>query len=131
MDRLRPPLCGHRRAGTVGGAGAGGAVRIPAGDAVDHHRRLPGRRGAGFRDSVRLRSEEHTYELQSPMYLVCRLLLEKKMTNCARLAILTMLAWRINELKNMPMARASSKFFFLMIRGPPGSTPFPSPMLFR
>src|SRR5437762_9912547 len=27
---------------------------------------------------VRLRSEEHTSELQSPMYLVCRLLLEKK-----------------------------------------------------
>src|SRR5437762_7240418 len=26
----------------------------------------------------RLRSEEHTSELQSPMYLVCRLLLEKK-----------------------------------------------------
>src|SRR5437879_6722293 len=29
-------------------------------------------------DRVRLRSEEHTSELQSPMYLVCRLLLEKK-----------------------------------------------------
>src|SRR5437764_11125660 len=29
----------------------------------------------------RLRSEEHTSELQSPMYLVCRLLLEKKNTN--------------------------------------------------
>src|SRR5437762_9979176 len=29
--------------------------------------------GAGL-----LRSEEHTSELQSPMYLVCRLLLEKK-----------------------------------------------------
>src|ERR1017187_9852406 len=29
----------------------------------------------GFRDP---RSEEHTSELQSPMYLVCRLLLEKK-----------------------------------------------------
>src|SRR5437879_8853744 len=29
-----------------------------------------------------LRSEEHTSELQSPMYLVCRLLLEKK--NIAR-----------------------------------------------
>src|SRR5437879_11206746 len=29
-------------------------------------------------DPVRLRSEEHTSELQSPMYLVCRLLLEKK-----------------------------------------------------
>src|SRR5437763_16626289 len=30
---------------------------------------------------VRLRSEEHTSELQSPMYLVCRLLLEKKKYN--------------------------------------------------
>src|SRR5437762_11398781 len=28
--------------------------------------------------SYGLRSEEHTSELQSPMYLVCRLLLEKK-----------------------------------------------------
>src|SRR5437762_9900780 len=28
--------------------------------------------------SLRWRSEEHTSELQSPMYLVCRLLLEKK-----------------------------------------------------
>src|SRR5437879_8851438 len=27
---------------------------------------------------IRCRSEEHTSELQSPMYLVCRLLLEKK-----------------------------------------------------
>src|SRR5437764_11765392 len=32
-----------------------------------------GRRGGGV-----ARSEEHTSELQSPMYLVCRLLLEKK-----------------------------------------------------
>src|SRR5437762_11367197 len=32
---------------------------------------------AEFLDTVR-RSEEHTSELQSPMYLVCRLLLEKK-----------------------------------------------------
>src|SRR5437764_7957985 len=29
-------------------------------------------------DTVQIRSEEHTSELQSPMYLVCRLLLEKK-----------------------------------------------------
>src|SRR5437763_499871 len=29
-------------------------------------------------EAVRARSEEHTSELQSPMYLVCRLLLEKK-----------------------------------------------------
>src|SRR5437762_11492444 len=28
--------------------------------------------------TLRKRSEEHTSELQSPMYLVCRLLLEKK-----------------------------------------------------
>src|SRR5437879_9184657 len=28
------------------------------------------------------RSEEHTSELQSPMYLVCRLLLEKKKKQC-------------------------------------------------
>src|SRR5437762_13998180 len=43
--------------------------------------------GEGSRDRGRLheerrstgdRSEEHTSELQSPMYLVCRLLLEKK-----------------------------------------------------
>src|SRR5437762_8991765 len=29
----------------------------------------------------KVRSEEHTSELQSPMYLVCRLLLEKKKNN--------------------------------------------------
>src|SRR2546426_3863938 len=47
-------------------------------------RRLPrirddghGRRQAG----ARLRSEEHTSELQSPCNLVCRLLLEKKKKN--------------------------------------------------
>src|SRR5437762_9309668 len=33
------------------------------------------------------RSEEHTSELQSPMYLVCRLLLEKKNRRMARLAL--------------------------------------------
>src|SRR5437879_7731843 len=38
------------------------------------------RGGRGERAGVGLglRSEEHTSELQSPMYLVCRLLLEKK-----------------------------------------------------
>src|SRR5437762_6398433 len=30
------------------------------------------------------RSEEHTSELQSPMYLVCRLLLEKKKKNTSK-----------------------------------------------
>src|SRR6267154_4024308 len=34
---------------------------------------------------ARLRSEEHTSELQSPVHLVCRLLLEKKNNNILRL----------------------------------------------
>src|SRR3712207_8506123 len=34
------------------------------------------------------RSEEHTSELQSRQYLVCRLLLEKKKTNAKQLSIL-------------------------------------------
>src|SRR5437763_3467570 len=33
------------------------------------------------KSGVKQRSEEHTSELQSPMYLVCRLLLEKKKNN--------------------------------------------------
>src|SRR3712207_7747863 len=36
--------------------------------------------GAHPRDEFLLRSEEHTSELQSRQYLVCRLLLEKKKT---------------------------------------------------
>src|SRR3712207_8179828 len=32
----------------------------------------------GFIDDIKFRSEEHTSELQSRQYLVCRLLLEKK-----------------------------------------------------
>src|SRR3712207_7082321 len=34
--------------------------------------------GVAFPPSTRVRSEEHTSELQSRQYLVCRLLLEKK-----------------------------------------------------
>src|SRR5437764_8542496 len=34
--------------------------------------------GGAFPSQTTARSEEHTSELQSPMYLVCRLLLEKK-----------------------------------------------------
>src|SRR5690348_17712528 len=54
---------GHRRPGPRGGAG---------------RRRAPG--DGGVRDAGRSpgRSEEHTSELQSPVHLVCRLLLEKK-----------------------------------------------------
>src|SRR6266487_6631258 len=36
---------------------------------------------ASIRDSTHARSEEHTSELQSPVHLVCRLLLEKKKQN--------------------------------------------------
>src|SRR5690348_17987872 len=41
-------------------------------------REVPGRAGVDRRRRTRLRSEEHTSELQSPVHLVCRLLLEKK-----------------------------------------------------
>src|SRR5437764_10822135 len=44
-----------------------------------HQGRHPARAGrARLRGAGGGRSEEHTSELQSPMYLVCRLLLEKK-----------------------------------------------------
>src|SRR3712207_8931878 len=68
-----------------GSEGSSPAVRRPSGHGPDrrpvrpgaHHRRIhqpePARPG---------RSEEHTSELQSRQYLVCRLLLEKKHTSC-------------------------------------------------
>src|SRR5262250_2009748 len=46
---------------------------------ADRALRLPGCEGPERQDlRDERRSEEHTSELQSPMYLVCRLLLEKK-----------------------------------------------------
>src|SRR3712207_7186059 len=42
------------------------------------HRLLDAGAAAGVHHHVLLRSEEHTSELQSRQYLVCRLLLEKK-----------------------------------------------------
>src|SRR3712207_7705677 len=50
-----------------------------AGGLVDRGVSDPGDREVGRRDVDR--SEEHTSELQSRQYLVCRLLLEKKNTN--------------------------------------------------
>src|ERR1017187_10623695 len=47
--------------------------------------RLTGSRKA--RKLAIIRSEEHTSELQSPMYLVCRLLLEKKHSNTLHITI--------------------------------------------
>src|SRR5947209_16864682 len=59
----------------------GSAIRAPdhsPGEPQVHDRRacFQRKRHLGRRDS--LRSEEHTSELQSRQYLVCRLLLEKK-----------------------------------------------------
>src|SRR3712207_8264719 len=42
---------------------------------VEHHKIIV---GGVDREALYLRSEEHTSELQSRQYLVCRLLLEKK-----------------------------------------------------
>src|SRR5205823_13197302 len=47
-------------------------------DLREHDPDRPGAAGDGRLDELLLRSEEHTSELQSLAYLVCRLLLEKK-----------------------------------------------------
>src|SRR2546422_3710977 len=60
-----------------GGAPHAGASRHP--DATTP--RCAGRGGATGGARGRLRSEEHTSELQSRLHLVCRLLLEKKKKN--------------------------------------------------
>src|SRR3712207_8297100 len=57
-----------------GAHGDRGAPRGRPGQRSGAGRRLPGLRRAGGRT----RSEEHTSELQSRQYLVCRLLLEKQ-----------------------------------------------------
>src|SRR3712207_7018216 len=69
-SRAAPPDRAHLRgAGGRGRRGPGARRRTGGGaDAADRAR-------GGAR---RLRSEEHTSELQSRQYLVCRLLLEKK-----------------------------------------------------
>src|SRR3712207_7289760 len=48
--------------------------QVPVADAFEYARRL----NAPLRVVAHTRSEEHTSELQSRQYLVCRLLLEKK-----------------------------------------------------
>src|SRR5436189_1805238 len=60
------------------------AARIVAGARHEQEPDLIGLgllRAAVGKESEADRSEEHTSELQSPMYLVCRLLLEKKKKN--------------------------------------------------
>src|ERR1017187_4751311 len=77
------------------------------------------------------RSEEHTSELQSPMYLVCRLLLEKKNLYC-----LNTLCRRRSLFFSLVFGHSCKRtrahvHFFLMIRRPPRSTLFPYTTLFR
>src|SRR3712207_8307530 len=67
------------------------AARI-AGDGVDHARHMlevafgaPEAAAGEGRNRAAARSEEHTSELQSRQYLVCRLLLEKKKIKTTRL----------------------------------------------
>src|SRR5438552_16538109 len=60
--------------------GYAGRARRDRADEIEHQ--LPGNDAVGRAqigvDESRMRSEEHTSELQSPDHLVCRLLLEKK-----------------------------------------------------
>src|SRR3712207_7162899 len=63
----------------------GDPARPVAPAAPGDRRRHPARlEGAGPLPPAPLRSEEHTSELQSRQYLVCRLLLEKKKNNSHR-----------------------------------------------
>src|SRR3712207_8380869 len=53
-------------------------LKVPGIGPRSADRILAARRETRFHDLSQLRSEEHTSELQSRQYLVCRLLLEKK-----------------------------------------------------
>src|SRR6266487_1484273 len=95
------------------------------------------------------RSEEHTSELQSPVHLVCRLLLEKKKHSPATVhrgdRSLSRRASRQLSHDSICLYRGKVIlcfqvcfntrliffFFFLMIRRPPRSTLFPYTTLFR
>src|SRR3712207_8454859 len=55
---------------------------------LPHHREQDLPVQAALADVLQERSEEHTSELQSRQYLVCRLLLEKKKTNTAMSPVL-------------------------------------------
>src|SRR3712207_8422143 len=69
------------RAGAGGGANRGQRRRATAGGAAGRYLTAVGARGATGGLPATGRSEEHTSELQSRQYLVCRLLLEKKKNN--------------------------------------------------
>src|SRR5476651_1124624 len=89
-----------------------------------------------------VRSEEHTSELQSRQYLVCRLLLEKKKQKIPSApATETEKCYcpdpparpgrQCPPACRSPGSPVPTGFFFLMIRRPPRSTLFPYTTLFR
>src|SRR5579863_1480328 len=87
------------------------------------------------------RSEEHTSELQSPVHIVCRLLLEKKKPTYVSPAYHLLKSFpfiqelSFGDLQERVLIRHHDYdqffLFFLMIRRPPRSTLFPSTTLFR
>src|SRR6476620_3692711 len=108
---------------------------------------LPRRSPTHSKDSRSPRSEEHTSELQSRQYLVCRLLLEKKKTPgpaspsspanyhthscCGTRRPAPSSALPCLPRPALSRLPCSAVFFFLMIRRPPRSTLFPYTTLFR
>src|SRR5690348_18103712 len=71
---IRPPAGFAAERAAAGESGAGRGLRSrPVSERVQPAKRVRSGSPAGLP-----RSEEHTSELQSPVHLVCRLLLEKK-----------------------------------------------------
>src|ERR1035437_8575367 len=98
---------------------------------VRRRRRHPDR-SPSARPPAMARSEEHTSELQSRQYLVCRLLLEKKKQDePVVVSVRRMLLHLPASFPFLPTFRHLSIFFFLLIRQPPRSTLFPYTPLFR
>src|SRR6476620_8766314 len=98
---------------------------------------MPGPGRSGSSAGTGRRSEEHTSELQSRQYLVCRLLLEKK-KNEARDRVVCDEEVALAEVGVLVQVRARGHplsvrvvVFCLMIRRPPRSTLFPYTTLFR
>src|SRR5476651_872739 len=88
--------------------------------------------GIDARIDGELRSEEHTSELQSRQYLVCRLLLEKKQSAPSKLGLAPGGDVRCSvEVPVHHEVAGVVVVFFLMIRRPPRSTLFPYTTLFR
>src|SRR5690348_17991325 len=72
---------GARGPGRAAGRHGGAAVSLVILGLSHHTAPLPLLEAMSLEPARRARSEEHTSELQSPVHLVCRLLLEKKKKN--------------------------------------------------